>query len=85
LGEDNPAARPVGREKQKCPSWLQAPDLPGSEKEKGVMKVLVVYYSMYGHIYKMAEAVAEGARSVGGRDRVASQLLIVRTVSIITT
>ncbi len=32
------------------------------------MKVLVVYYSMYGHVYKMAEAVAEGARSVEGVD-----------------
>lgn len=30
------------------------------------MKVLVVYYSMYGHIHRMAEAVAEGARSVDG-------------------
>ena len=28
--------------------------------------LLVVFYSMYGHIYKMAEAEAEGARSVGG-------------------
>lgn len=27
-------------------------------------KVLIVYYSMYGHIYQMAEAVAEGAREV---------------------
>jgi NAD(P)H dehydrogenase (quinone) len=27
-------------------------------------KVLVLYYSMYGHIERMAEAVAEGARSV---------------------
>jgi NAD(P)H dehydrogenase (quinone) len=27
-------------------------------------KVLVLYYSMYGHIESMAEAVAEGARSV---------------------
>ena len=27
------------------------------------MKVLVVYYSMYGHVYKMVEAAAEGARS----------------------
>lgn len=31
-------------------------------------KILVVFYSMYGHIYKMAEAVAEGARSVAGAD-----------------
>jgi NAD(P)H:quinone oxidoreductase type IV len=30
------------------------------------MKVKVVFYSMYGHIYKMAEAVAEGAREVKG-------------------
>ncbi len=28
-------------------------------------KVLVLYYSSYGHIEKMAEAVAEGARSTG--------------------
>ena len=30
------------------------------------MKVLVVFYSTYGHIYKMAEAVAEGAKTVAG-------------------
>ena len=29
-------------------------------------KVLIVHYSMYGHIYKMAEAVAEGVRAVAG-------------------
>lgn len=29
-------------------------------------KVLVIYYSSYGHIEAMAEAVAEGARSVEG-------------------
>jgi NAD(P)H dehydrogenase (quinone) len=31
-------------------------------------KVLVVYYSMYGHIETMAHAVAEGAREVSGVD-----------------
>jgi NAD(P)H dehydrogenase (quinone) len=30
----------------------------------GTVKVQVVFYSMYGHVYRMAEAVAEGARSV---------------------
>ncbi len=30
------------------------------------MKILVVFYSMYGHIKRMAEAVAEGAREVSG-------------------
>ena len=29
-------------------------------------KVQVIFYSMYGHIYKMAEAVAAGARDVEG-------------------
>ncbi len=34
------------------------------------MKVLIVYYSMYGHIYKMAQAVAEGVRLVEGAETV---------------
>ena len=32
------------------------------------MKIKVVFYSMYGHIYRMAEAVAEGAREVEGAE-----------------
>ena len=32
------------------------------------MKILIVYSSMYGHIPRMAEAVAEGARTVKGAD-----------------
>jgi NAD(P)H dehydrogenase (quinone) len=32
------------------------------------MRIQIVFYSMYGHIYKMAEAVAEGARSVPGAE-----------------
>jgi len=32
------------------------------------MKVLIVFYSMYGHIYKMAQAVAEGAKEVPGAE-----------------
>ena len=31
-------------------------------------KVQVVFYSMYGHLYKMAEAVAAGAREVQGAE-----------------
>ena len=30
------------------------------------MKILIVYYSMYGHVKKMVEAAAEGAQSVQG-------------------
>lgn len=30
------------------------------------MKVLIVYYSMYGHVHRLAEAVAEGVREVPG-------------------
>ncbi|WP_429886059.1 NAD(P)H:quinone oxidoreductase, partial [Geoalkalibacter halelectricus] len=29
-------------------------------------KINIVFYSMYGHIYRMAEAVAEGVREVEG-------------------
>ena len=32
------------------------------------MKVLIVYYSMYGHIYQMAAAIAEGAKAVAGAE-----------------
>jgi len=30
------------------------------------MKILVVYYSMYGHVLQLARAVEEGAKSVAG-------------------
>ncbi len=32
------------------------------------MKLLIVFYSMYGHIHRMAEAVAEGAKEVPGTE-----------------
>lgn len=32
------------------------------------MKVLIVYYSAYGHIHRMAEAVVEGAKEVKGAE-----------------
>ncbi len=34
------------------------------------MKVLIPFYSMYGHIYRMAEAVAEGVKEVPGAEPV---------------
>jgi len=32
------------------------------------MKILIVFYSAYGHVYKMAQAVAEGAKTVKGAE-----------------
>jgi NAD(P)H dehydrogenase (quinone) len=32
------------------------------------MKTLIVFYSTYGHIFRMAEAVSEGARKVPGNE-----------------
>jgi NAD(P)H dehydrogenase (quinone) len=32
------------------------------------MKTLIVFYSMYGHIYRMAEAMAEGVEEVKGAE-----------------
>lgn len=34
------------------------------------MKVLIVYYSTYGHVHQMAEAIAEGVNSVNGAEAV---------------
>lgn len=34
------------------------------------MKILVVYYSLYGHIHRMAAAVAEGIREVSGAEAI---------------
>ena len=34
------------------------------------MKVLIIYYSMYGHIHRMAEAVSEGVKEVKGAEAV---------------
>lgn len=33
-------------------------------------KVLILYYSMYGHVHQMAQAVAEGVREVPGCDAI---------------
>jgi NAD(P)H dehydrogenase (quinone) len=35
---------------------------------KKLMKILIVYYSMYGHVFRLAQAVAEGVRSVPGAE-----------------
>ena len=32
------------------------------------MKIRVIFYSMYGHIYKLALVVADGAREIGGAE-----------------
>jgi NAD(P)H dehydrogenase (quinone) len=34
------------------------------------MKVLILYYSTYGHVHKMAEAVAEGVREIEGAEAI---------------
>ena len=34
------------------------------------MKVLIVYYSMYGHIHKMAQGIAEGVREITGAEAI---------------
>ena len=34
------------------------------------MKVLIVYYSMYGHVHRLAQAIAEGVRELPGAEAV---------------
>ena len=43
------------------------------------MKLLIVYYSTYGNVYRMAQLVAEGAKEVSGTEPV------IRTVPELTT
>ncbi|UOQ98376.1 NAD(P)H:quinone oxidoreductase [Hymenobacter sp. 5317J-9] len=38
------------------------------------MKTLVLFYSTYGHVWKLAEAIAEGARQVAGNDVVVKRV-----------
>jgi NAD(P)H:quinone oxidoreductase type IV len=42
--------------------------LPASDMLCTTMKIQIIFYSMYGHIYSMSEAIAEGARQVAGAD-----------------
>jgi NAD(P)H dehydrogenase (quinone) len=39
-------------------------------KELWVMKILIIYYSMYGHVHKMAKAIAEGVKEIDGAEAV---------------
>lgn len=39
-----------------------------AKETNSVVRIQVIFYSMYGHIYKLAEAVAEGARQVANAD-----------------
>jgi NAD(P)H dehydrogenase (quinone) len=32
------------------------------------IKVQVIFYSMYGHVYRMAEAITEGVKQVPGAE-----------------
>ena len=38
------------------------------------VKIQIVFYSMYGHVYRMAEAVAEGVREVEGAEALLSRV-----------
>src|SRR4051794_25075006 len=53
------------------------PDSPAHDQtpsEAFRMKVQVIFYSMYGHIYLMSEAIAEGARQVEGAEVTIAQV-----------
>src|SRR6202166_2946799 len=55
------------RRAEATPSFRRlCPAMTSSHQRRPTMtKVLVLYYSAYGHIEKMANAVAEGAREAG--------------------
>jgi NAD(P)H dehydrogenase (quinone) len=41
-----------------------------NNKEANVMKILIVYYSLYGHIHRLAGSVADGVRELQGAEAV---------------
>jgi NAD(P)H dehydrogenase (quinone) len=52
------------------PCGLSRIDVRQTTAKEDTMKALVLYYSMYGHIHGLAEAVAEGAREVAGAEAI---------------
>ena len=56
---------PIAVASSKCDA---DPSQGGVTHRGGFMKIQVVFYSMYGHIYRMAEAIAEGAKQVPGAE-----------------
>ncbi len=60
----------IGIHAEKIVTGRDAINFETNKKEDPTMKVLILYYSMYGHIHKMAEAVAEGVGEVEGAEAV---------------
>src|SRR5215831_1176053 len=60
-----PPPAPLAGPARPRPGYRSARTVPAGG---AIMKVQVVFYSMYGHIYRMAEAIAEGARQVEGAE-----------------
>src|SRR5690554_7915992 len=54
------------------PDTLQG--ISNRHRSFSMAKVLVLYYSMYGHMETMANTVAEGAKSVSGADVVVKRV-----------
>ena len=52
--------------------WLGEPSCLrfGIGKDYPFMNVLIVYYSTYGNVYKMATLVAEGVKDIAGAEPV---------------
>ena len=54
------------RRKRRETATEEKPSEAARKEEPRVTKVLVLYYSSYGHVERLAQAVAEGAGSVAG-------------------
>ena len=38
------------------------------------MRVLVLFYSTYGHVYRLAQAIADGVREIPGVDAIVKRV-----------
>ncbi len=57
---------------------------PVTMSSSGTRKIYVIFYTTYGHIYKMVEQVAKGINSVPGTEAVVLQVLCHVPLSIFT-
>jgi len=55
--------------------WERQCSVPAVTGFQMSARIQIVFYSMYGHVYQMAEAVAAGAREAGARKVSLSQVL----------
>jgi len=70
--------------KQETEEQMAEPTSNPPEQDAAGCKIYIVFYTMYGHVYKMAEAVKKGIDSVEGCQATLYQVISFLGTSILT-